>query len=193
MFCRGRIRNVFNRGGSDSKCPTSCGNIEANDGACTAELPGSLGANSSPKWHRPLQENMKDQETQQRFIQLRSQGWSFNRIAEELNVARGTLINWSRKFQFEIQNLRAIELEALRENLVATAEIRANALAKELRRIQEELQKRDLSKVSTGRLYSLAESFERKILQETGTTRFTCPVDDIPNDEYHEQVQHWKG
>ena len=128
-----------------------------------------------------------------RFVHLRSQGWSFNRIAQELNVARGTLINWSRKFQFDIQNLRAMELEGLRENLIANAEIRAKALAKELRRIQEELQKRDLSTVSTGRLYSLAEALERKIMRETGATRFTCPVEDIPDDEYYEEVQHWTG
>ena len=56
---------------------------------------------------------MKDQETQQRFIHLRSQGRSFAGIAQELNVARGTLFNWSRKFRFEIQNIRAMELEAL--------------------------------------------------------------------------------
>lgn len=56
---------------------------------------------------------MHDVEVQQKFIQLRSQGLTFDRIAKELNVCRGTLINWSRKFRFEIQNLRAIELESL--------------------------------------------------------------------------------
>ena len=55
---------------------------------------------------------MHDAETQQKFVGLRAQGRSFSRIATELNVARRTLIDWSRKFQFEIQNQRAIELEA---------------------------------------------------------------------------------
>ena len=131
---------------------------------------------------------MKDQETQQRFIELRSQGWSFNRIAAELNVSKRTLINWSRKFRFELQNLRAIELEALREKLIATAEMRARALAHELTRIQIELQTRDLSKVSTTRLYSLAHSLRRQILQETATPGFSFPKDEAPNDEDHEQV-----
>ena len=58
---------------------------------------------------------MKDQETQQKFVDLRARGRSFARIAEELQVSKRTLIEWSRKFQFEIQNQRAIELEALRE------------------------------------------------------------------------------
>ncbi len=52
---------------------------------------------------------MKDQETQLRFVQLRAQGWSFARIARELGVATGTLVKWSRKFQFDIQNSRAVE------------------------------------------------------------------------------------
>ena len=53
--------------------------------------------------------------TQQRFVQLRCESWSFARIAEELNVSKPTLIKWSRKLQYDIQNQRAIHLEALRE------------------------------------------------------------------------------
>ena len=51
---------------------------------------------------------MNDQETIARFIFLRSQGWSFNRITVELNISKPTLIKWSREFRFEIQNQRAI-------------------------------------------------------------------------------------
>lgn len=48
---------------------------------------------------------MHDLDTQKQFVLLRSQGKSYDRIAAELNVSRQTLINWSRKFRFEIQNL----------------------------------------------------------------------------------------
>lgn len=134
---------------------------------------------------------MKDQETQQRFIQLRSQGWSYARIAQELDVARGTLVNWSRKFRFEIQNLRAIELEGLQQELIATRESRARALSEQLKRVETELASRDLTQVSTGRLYSLAASLRQQILRETGSVHFTSPIRDIPADEYHEEVQDW--
>jgi hypothetical protein len=40
---------------------------------------------------------MKDQETVQKFIELRAQGWSFVRIAAELGVAKSTLTEWSYK------------------------------------------------------------------------------------------------
>jgi orotate phosphoribosyltransferase-like protein len=35
---------------------------------------------------------MKDEETIARFIHLRAQGWSFARIATELNVSKPTLV-----------------------------------------------------------------------------------------------------
>ena len=43
---------------------------------------------------------MHNEKTVQRFVELRSQGWSFARIATELNVSKPTLIQWSRKHQF---------------------------------------------------------------------------------------------
>jgi hypothetical protein len=60
---------------------------------------------------------MNDQETIARFIFLRSQGWSFNRIAVELQLSKPTLIKWGRQHQFEIANLRATETEALAERV----------------------------------------------------------------------------
>ena len=62
---------------------------------------------------------MTDQETIARFIFLRSQGWSFNRITVELNISKPTLIKWSRQYQFDINNLRATETEALAERVFA--------------------------------------------------------------------------
>ena len=135
---------------------------------------------------------MHDVQVQQRFVQLRSQGWSFARIATELNVSKPILINWSRKFQFEIQNLRAIELEALQEQLLTTREARARALGDQLRKVELELKKRDVAELSTSRLFTLADSLRQQILRETGQMQFTTPLRDIPNEEYHEQVQDWK-
>ena len=135
---------------------------------------------------------MSDIEIQKRFIQLRSQGLSFGRIADELHIARRTLINWSRKFQYEIQNLRAIELEGLQEQLIATREVRARALSEHLRRVETELKKRDVAELSTSRLFGLADSLRHEIIRETGQLQFTTPVTDIPDEEHHEKVQDWK-
>ena len=48
---------------------------------------------------------MKDTETKNRFIELRAQGWSYSRIAAELKTCKQTLINWSRDFSIEIDNM----------------------------------------------------------------------------------------
>lgn len=148
-----------------------------------------------PTQRRPRSEKeimpMKDLETQQRFVELRTQGWTFARIAAELKVCKRTLVNWSRKFQFEIQNQRAIQLEELEEQLLSSRENRARALAEQLQTVEAELKTRSISELSTSRLFALAQTLRQQILHETGTPRFISPINEIPQDEYHEQVQNW--
>jgi hypothetical protein len=136
---------------------------------------------------------MHSPETVQRFIELRAQGWTYARLMVELNVTKPTLIAWSRKYQFEIQNLHAIELEALREKWLASTTDRVNALGEQLRRIQSELEKRDLSTLSTPQLMSAARNLQRQIEHATGPLQFTVPLNDIPSEEQHEHVHDWKA
>jgi hypothetical protein len=135
---------------------------------------------------------MNDIETQQRFVCLRAEGWSFARIARELNISKPTLINWSRKFQFDIQNQRAINIEALQEKWLSSREARVEALGNQLHQVETELAKRDLTTLSTHHLFTLAESLRRQIKRETGPIEFTTPVSEIPPDEYAEHVQDWR-
>ena len=136
---------------------------------------------------------MHDDTTVQRFIELRAQGWSYARLMAELNVSKPTLIAWSRKHQFQIQNLKAIELEALAEKWLASTTDRVNALGEQLRKVEAVIGQRDVGELSTPQLYALARSLCRQISQATGTTKFTVPINEIPADEYHEQVQDWQG
>ena len=136
---------------------------------------------------------MHSPETVQRFIELRAQGWTYARLMVELKVTKPTLIGWSRRHQFEIQNLHAIELEALREKWLASTTDRVNALGQQLRRIQGELEKRDLAALSTSQLMSAARNLQRQIEQATGPLQFTVPLNDIPAEEQHEQVHDWRA
>jgi len=135
--------------------------------------------------------HMHDQETQQKFVELRTQGRTFARIAEELKVSKRTLIDWSRKFQFEIHNARAIEVEALQEKYVASLEERLRRLGGQLAEVEKELETRPVAELSTPRLFTLAESLRRQIQREAGEVRFSAPTDEIPAAEYHEQAQDW--
>ena len=134
---------------------------------------------------------VKDQETILQFIHLRAQGWTFARIATELKVSKPTLIGWSRQHQFEIQNLRAIETEALAEKCLASRQQRWEQLGRDLRRVHEELAKRDLSDIPTARLLTQAARLRAEASHEAGDIRFTTAVRNIPNEEYFEEVLDW--
>ena len=73
---------------------------------------------------------MQDEKTVQRFIELRAGGWTYARLMAELTVSKPTLIAWSRKFQYQIQNLKAIEMEALRERWLNSTATRVTAAAR---------------------------------------------------------------
>ena len=136
---------------------------------------------------------MKDQETMQKFIELRSKGWTYARLMAELNVSKPTLINWSRKFQFQIQNLRAIELEALANKWLTSVTDRVNGLGLQLQKVEAELASREIKDLSTTQLYGLARQLRSQLQEATGSVRFTTPVTQIPGDEFHEQVHDWQG
>jgi len=109
---------------------------------------------------------MKDIDTKERFILLRAQGKSFKKIAEQLKVSKQTLINWSKEFETEILNLKAIELEALQEKYYQSREKRIELFGERLRAIRDELGKRDLSEVSTEKLLLLFVRFASVIKVE---------------------------
>jgi hypothetical protein len=136
---------------------------------------------------------MHDENTVQRFIELRARGMTYARLMTELNVSKPTLIAWSRKHQFQIQNLKAIELEALGEKWLASVTDRVNALGEKLRQVEAELAQRNLGDLTTPQLYTLAQRLRRQLELATGATGFTVPVNEIPSEEYHEQVHDWQA
>jgi orotate phosphoribosyltransferase-like protein len=132
-------------------------------------------------------------ETVRRFIELRAQGWTYERLTTELNVTKPTLIAWSRKNQFEIQNVKVIEMESLASKWLASTSERVGVLGEQLRRVESALATRDLTALTTPQLMTAARNLRRQIEQVTGPLRFTVPVNEIPSEEHHEQVQDWKA
>lgn len=102
----------------------------------------------------------------EKFIELRAKGWSFDKIAKELNKAKQTLIDWSKELEEEIANLKALELEALYEKHFLLKEHRIKNFATTLKRLQEELISRDLSDVPTDKLLDLYLKYNNQIDSE---------------------------
>jgi hypothetical protein len=135
---------------------------------------------------------MADNETIQKFIELRSKGISFARIAEQLGVAKGTLINWSRRHQHLIQNLRSIEWEDFIDRTLASKQERLQALTEQLRRLEAQLAQRDLAQIPTPRLQSMAEQLRRRIERECGSVHFSTAVELSRDDQTRQAIQEWK-
>jgi transposase-like protein len=92
------------------------------------------------------------EEQKSRFIHLRAKGNSYARIAKELGVSKGTLLNWNTELEANIAQARSIELEALQEEFFLLKEGRIRLLGEQFKAIQVEISKRDLSKVKTDKL-----------------------------------------
>jgi transposase len=136
---------------------------------------------------------MTDTETIARFIFLRAQGWSFNQIATELNVSKPTLIKWSRQHQFDIQNLRATETEALAERIFGQRHQRWEVLAQHLKQIEQEIAKRDLEEIPASRLHGIAAQLRAEIQRETASLRFAESTNNIPSEEFIYDTHKWQA
>jgi transposase-like protein len=88
---------------------------------------------------------MKDPALKDQFVELRAQGMSFAAIAERLDVAKSTLITWSKEAENDIGNLRQIYAEAMREKYRMGTERRVEIFSKQLDSVEGELAKRDMA------------------------------------------------
>lgn len=134
---------------------------------------------------------MKDQATIDQFVVFRALGHSYSRISEALHVSKPALIAWGRKYQFLIQNLRAVEHEALIEKFTASRQQRIENLGRDLRRAEEELAKRDLSGVPTGTLFAVVARLRQEVAREEESIRFSDDLHALPEGEKVFSVMDW--
>ncbi|MFZ0924838.1 MAG: hypothetical protein WCE82_07470 [Halobacteriota archaeon] len=96
---------------------------------------------------------VKDKE---RFLELRAQGDSLRTIEKKIGTSRHTLAKWEGECKEQIENLRAIYVDGLREEYRLTMQARIKGFGLLLKRATDELARRDLSDVSTLKLADLA-------------------------------------
>ncbi|NLH41947.1 MAG: helix-turn-helix domain-containing protein [Planctomycetes bacterium] len=118
------------------------------------------------------------EEQKRRFVFLRAKGYSYARIARELGVSKGTLTAWNTGLEEETARVRAMELEALQEEFFLLKEGRIRLIGEQLKAIQTEIGKRDLSKVNTDKLLELQLRYFEQLkgeYVETGQRTQTGP------------------
>ena len=109
---------------------------------------------------------MKDTETKLTCFKLRAQGKSLAAIADTVGVRRQTVANWLSEHVEEVENLKAMELDALREACWMTTQARIERLRTRLEQITAELDKRDFSDVPTVKLVELELKTRAELARE---------------------------
>ena len=108
----------------------------------------------------------KQNEIKHKFIELRAKGFSFDKISKELKTSKQTLIEWSKEFKLEIQNLQAIELETLQEEFLVLKKKRIESLGKTLIKINQNLEKIDYSEIPPEKLLELKLKYLKELKNE---------------------------
>lgn len=109
---------------------------------------------------------MKESEAKNLFVELRAAGKSFDKISDELKVSKPTLIKWSKEFQHQISNLKAVELEALREKYLMSKEHEVKLFRGFIDKIQIEMEKKDFSNYSFEELLAMFNTFKGRLHSE---------------------------
>ena len=108
-------------------------------------------------------EKLSTMQKRRRFIMLRGQGVSYEKIAREIGSTKTTLIRWSRWFAVEIKNVKSMELDTLREEYLLDRKHRLKVMGTQLNNVVEELLDRDLSNVPTHRLFEIQTQLAKEI------------------------------
>ena len=94
-------------------------------------------------------------EIKDRFVEMRASGMTLAKAADELGIARNTALNWETDLKERIEAQRAIHIEELQEKYLISKVKRIELFGERLLAINEELKKRDLSEVSTPKLFEM--------------------------------------
>lgn len=89
------------------------------------------------------------------IVLLRASGWTIKAIAERTGVSKVTVINALKDYSEEVKRLQLAEFEELLHAHRLTLRQRAENYARDIIKIDKELETRDLSKVPTDKLIEL--------------------------------------
>lgn len=82
---------------------------------------------------------------QKKFLQLRASGLSFDKIAIELKASKQTLIQWSRLFKDELNDMKFQSLATLKEQYQFSVKAKFEQNLKHLQKINDAMENFDYS------------------------------------------------
>lgn len=99
-----------------------------------------------------MSKEMTPAEKKLKFVELRAQGLSYEKIANELHISKSTCSEWEAILKKEIAQLKQEQLNELYESYYMTKEARITKLGDTLLDIEGALADADLSEISGDRL-----------------------------------------
>lgn len=116
-------------------------------------------------------------ETKDKFIEMRADGRTLAKTAEELNISYNTAVNWNKEFREDIGAAEAFKVEEMMEKYRMTKEKRIEMYGERLLAIQDELAKRDLSNIPTSKLFDMMIKCSKALEIEAEPPRFLTNED----------------
>ena len=119
----------------------------------------------------------KDTDTRERFIELRAEGWTLTKIADELEISYNTAVNWNRDFAERIKAAHALRIEELQEKYLMAKEKKIELFGERLLAVKAELAGRDLSEVPTPKLFDMMMKCQAALEKEAVRPHFMTEED----------------
>ena len=114
---------------------------------------------------------MELNETKAQFIQLRAEGYSYDKIADKLSISKSTCTAWERQFKEEIETMKHEQLKELYEMYFMTKEARIKKLGGTLSQIEDALDDADLTEIPPEKLLDYKLKYIDALKEEyTGST-----------------------
>jgi hypothetical protein len=124
--------------------------------------------------------HMYDADTKGKFIGLRAKGLSLARIAKRLDVSVRTLVEWNKLERENIRALRALELEALHEKILASHADELKTLKANLDRIEFQIMLKDHKYEPLSNLYRMAALVRSEIRRSCESAQVACELIEQP-------------
>ena len=115
---------------------------------------------------------MKYEDKIDRFIELRASGKSFKNISSELSIPYSDLLNLSKKYSYEINNLKAIELDDVANKYQISKSQRIEFIGSLISKLKNELNSRDLSDIPSEKLIDYLLKYSQLLGKELEPTTF---------------------
>jgi len=139
---------------------------------------------------------MKDNNTKEKFIELRGKGFSFDKIVKEIGISKGVLLKWDKEFKQEISEIKFISIEAMIEQYKVGKSERIKNYGELLKKYRKELSTRDLEDVSTNKLLDMTVLVEDRLREEmkeiSHFSKETKSTADFSLSDYDTPVDTWK-